>query len=108
MPGDEGRKWLIFIGKLLAPPSSEPKTDIIAEKLGIKKPSLLNGCVRDSASNTTRQIVKLLYPPEKLDMKKRSKVVTQEQRKLIKGKIFLESLFRPISDYAPLILFSFY
>jgi hypothetical protein len=85
MPGDSGRNWFIQVGKLLGPKSSQSNTDTIAKNLGIRKSSLLNSCVRDTSSNTTRQVIKLLYSPAELK-KGRGKDVTQCKRKLIRGK----------------------
>ncbi|CAF1372821.1 unnamed protein product [Rotaria sp. Silwood1] len=86
MLGDDGRNWLIQIGKQLAPKSSGLNTDSTAEKLGIKKSSSFTSCIRNSPSNTTRQIIKLLYSSVEL-RKDRSKDVTVEKRKLIRGEI---------------------
>ena len=63
MPGDDGRNWLIQISKSLAPKSHGLSVDKIAQGLCVEKPSLLTSCIRNSLSNTTRQIIKLLYPP---------------------------------------------
>ena len=90
MPGDEGRNWLIQISKSLAPKSHGLTTDKIAQGLCIQKPSLLTSCIRNSPSNTTRQIIKLLYPPSQLQTI-RGKDVPVEKRKLIQGK-------RPLTD----------
>ncbi|CAF1351212.1 unnamed protein product [Rotaria sordida] len=89
MPGDDGRNWLIQVGRQLEPKSSGLTTDSIAEKLGIKKTSLLTSCIRNSASNTTRQIIKLLYSPAKRQ-KRRGKDVPMEKRKLIKAFVVQE------------------
>ena len=86
MPCDAGRKWLVQVGKIVGPKSSQISTETIAEKLGIPKPSSLTSCIRDTASNTTRQVIKLLYSPAELKVG-RGKNVPQEKRKLIRGKI---------------------
>ena len=88
---DDARQWFITVGKLLAPKSPELNTDTIAKKLGLKKASILTSCIRDSATNTTRQIVKLLYP-QGASGNRRGKSVTVEKRKLIKGKFSLKNI----------------
>ena len=85
MPCDVGRKWLSSISKLVNPKQSQSNTDFIARELGIEKSSLLTSCIRDTASNTTRQVIKLLYSPVELE-NGRGTDVSDQQRKLIRGK----------------------
>ena len=84
MPCDVGRKWLSSISRLVNPKQSQSNTDFIASELGIKKSSLLTSCIRDTASNTTRQVIKLLFSPAELE-NGRGADVSDQQRKLIRG-----------------------
>ncbi|CAF1359047.1 unnamed protein product [Rotaria sp. Silwood1] len=84
IPGDEGRQWLIHVVKILSPHSPGLNTDKIARALKIKKSSLLTSCIRETATNTTRQVIKLLYTPAQL-AKGHGNVVSRQKRKLIKA-----------------------
>lgn len=86
VPDEAVRSWLLRVANLFSPKVSELTSDDIAKQLGIDKPSILNSCIRDTATNTTRQIIKAMYTPYELDIK-RGKDVTLHQRKLIRGKI---------------------
>mgnify|MGYP000138525889 CR=1 FL=1 len=84
MPGEAARNWFVHVGKMLGPTETETSIDYIATSLGFKKTSMLNSCIRDTATSTTRQIIKAIHKPSELS-NKRGKDVTVRQRKLIRG-----------------------
>jgi hypothetical protein len=88
MPDESGRKWIVHVGKLIGPKADQSNTDSIAKELGLKKSSLLNSCIRETATNTTRQIIKMIYTPAELE-RGRGQDVSARKRKLIRGKVFV-------------------
>ena len=88
MSDEATRSWLVQIGNKFGPKTSETSTDIIASGLGINKSSMLNSCIRDTPTSTTRQIIKAMYTSSELDVK-RGTDVTSYQRRLIRGTLHL-------------------
>lgn len=86
MPCEAVRSWIVHMGKRFGPKELKTPIDTIASSLGIKKISVLNACIRDTPTNTTKQIIKTMYTPSEL-VAKRGADVTHRQRRLIRGKI---------------------
>ncbi|CAF1397371.1 unnamed protein product [Rotaria magnacalcarata] len=95
IPDASGRQWFINMGKYFS--NKAPNADIkqYATALKITDPRDLIACIEDTTSNTTRQVVKLLYSSEQL-IEMVGPEVPEETRSVIRE--FAEAQKGPISD----------
>jgi hypothetical protein len=84
IPDAAGRQWFITMGQFFS--RTVPGSNIAkyATALGIDDPRDLIACIEDTTSNTTRQVIRLLYSSDKL-LTMSGTEVPQSQRSTIRG-----------------------
>ncbi len=87
MPDPGARQWFITVTKIFSNKSMEVDSLDYARKLGIDNPNDLLACLHDTTSNTARQIVRLIYSPDKL-LSMSGTEIPSSQRQAIRGTYF--------------------
>lgn len=96
MPDANARQWIINICKYLSMKTSHCDVNKWAKALDIEARDLL-ACVQDTASNAVRQLIRRLYPTQKL-LSMKGPEVSKAQRSIIRGNE-LYSLILKDHDY---------
>lgn len=86
MPDIKARPWFTRVAKMFGQNLSS--TDIVAHAagIGLTNPSELLGCIRDSGTDTARQIIRALYSKERLRNESGTEAVSRQRRQAIRGK----------------------
>lgn len=87
MPDAAGRQWFINTARYFTSQVSNINISKHAKSLGISVQDLIS-CIEDTTSNTARQIIRHLYPPEKL-LTMTGSDVPADQRNAIRGSKIL-------------------
>lgn len=86
MPDIKARSWFVRIARIFGRDISA--NDIVQHSrlIGFTNPNYLLGCISNNGTETARKIVRHLYSKEELLSKSGPKVVSEEKRKVIRGK----------------------
>lgn len=86
MPDIRARSWFIRIARMFSKHISP--NDILQHSrlIGFANPNQLLGCICDNGTETARKIVRNLYSKEELISKSGTQVVSEQKRKVIRGK----------------------
>ncbi|CAF3619655.1 unnamed protein product [Rotaria socialis] len=96
IPDAAGRQWIINMGQFFSRKVPGSNIAKYATALGIDDPRDLIACIEDTTSNTTRQVIRLLYSSDKL-LTMSGTEVPQSRRSAIRA--FAESQKGPISKH---------
>ncbi|CAF4740379.1 unnamed protein product [Rotaria socialis] len=97
IPDAAGRQWIINMGQFFSRKVPGSNIAKYATALGIDDPRDLIACIEDTTSNTTRQVIRLLYSSDKL-LTMSGTEVPQSRRSAIRVA-FAESQKGPISKH---------
>ncbi|CAF2137342.1 unnamed protein product [Rotaria magnacalcarata] len=96
IPDAAGRQWIINMGQFFSRKVPGSNIAKYATALGIDDPRDQIACIEDTTSNTTRQVIRLLYSSDKL-LTMSGTEVPQSRRSAIRA--FAESQKGPISKH---------